>query len=167
MGQFSWMDCKNTSKQILGNVPATSYLLIPKEFGGGHLAEPCYQGYGCFGGEDVYEMIPQWNKEFIPEMIRRSKEGNWKNRISPITEQVLRNYYEGRNLTDGFMEDMSRYCCCELRWIGITMACYDQDNEALPYPIKVTYDQDAVYEDCRPSPADPDQGWLTGDEDED
>ena len=28
------------------------YVLIPKEFGGGHLVEHCYDGYGHFGGEE-------------------------------------------------------------------------------------------------------------------
>ena len=61
MGQFSWLDCK-TGEQILDNVERTSYLLIPKEFGGGHLVEKCYDGYGHFAGRDAYALVAQWNR---------------------------------------------------------------------------------------------------------
>lgn len=46
MGQFSWLDSV-TGEQVIDNRRRTSYLLIPQEFGGGHLEEPCYEGYGC------------------------------------------------------------------------------------------------------------------------
>lgn len=45
-----------------------------------------------------------------------------------------------------------------LREIGIAIACYDEQNEKLPYPIKITYDGTARYEDCRPSKSDEGQG---------
>lgn len=117
MGQFSWLDCK-TGEQVLDDVERDVYLLVPKEFGGGHIEEHCYDGYGRFGGRDAYALVAQWNK---PE-----------------------------------------YCCGddeEDRGVGIDIACYDWQNEKLKYPIKITHDPDAVYEDCRPSPSDPDQGW--------
>ncbi len=51
------------------------------------------------------------------------------------------------------------------RLIGIRIACYDEDNAKLKYPIKITHDPLAVYEDCKPSLSDPWQGWPM-DEDE-
>jgi hypothetical protein len=39
------------------------------------------------------------------------------------------------------------------------MACYNRDNFALEYPIKITHDERAVYEKCEPSEVDPNQGW--------
>ena len=41
MGQFSWLDCK-TGEQVLDNVRRKVYVLVPKEFGGGHIEENCY-----------------------------------------------------------------------------------------------------------------------------
>ena len=117
MGQFSWLDCMDGS-QILDDVYEDSYLLIPKEFGGGHILEQCYDGYGHFGGRDVYALVAQWNR---PDIC--------------VGEDVDRN-------------------------VGIHIACYDEQNASLRYPIKITHDPHAVYEDCPASPNDPNQGWL-------
>lgn len=147
MGQFSWLDCKS-QEQILDDVVRDVYLLIPKQFGGGHLKEKCYEGYGEFAGTDVYDLLPDWNKGMIPEIIRRSENGNW---ICPISEEDKENlmaFYNDQEIN------------CKKRHLGIIMGCYDKDNFALEYPIKITHNESAVYEDCRPSLSDPDQGWL-------
>lgn len=143
MGQFSWLDCIDET-QIKDDVHDDVYLLIPAKFGGGHIHETCYDGYGRFGGKDVYDLIPVWNKDMIPEIIRRYHNGTW---AAHINEKELLAYYNGEEIT------------CPLRYLGINMACYDEDNAALEYPIKITHNARAVYEDCRPSKSDPDQGW--------
>ena len=38
------------------------------------------------------------------------------------------------------------------------MACYDEDNFALKYPIKITTEE-MDYGDVPPSEVDPNQGW--------
>ena len=45
------------------------------------------------------------------------------------------------------------------REIGIAVACYDEQNARLKYPIKMTYDETAIYEGCKPSKGDPRQGY--------
>lgn len=122
MGQFSWLDCK-TGEQVLDNVERDVYLLVPKEFGGGHIEEHLYDGYGRFGGRDAYGLVAQWN---APDRCIGNDEAD--------------------------------------RYVGIEIACYDEQNAALRFPIKITHDPDAVYEDCRPSPNDPNQGWLMEDD---
>ena len=66
MGQFSWLDCEDGS-QIVDNKIADVYVLVPEEVGGGHIHERCYDGYGNFGGRDVYELVADWNRRYLKE----------------------------------------------------------------------------------------------------
>lgn len=68
MGQFSWLDCK-TGEQVIDNHPRDVYLLVPRQLGGGHIKETCYDGYGHFGGKDVYDLVAAWNRDFIPVVL--------------------------------------------------------------------------------------------------
>lgn len=170
MGQFSWLDCK-TKEQVLDNVPRKVYLLIPAAFGGGHIEEDCYDGYGRFGGQDVYELVLEFNKdrEQIEKIIRLHKEGKWRGRFDSNTDEQLDRYSRGLlKAGDNVAPDSSDSLVpFEPRELGIVLACYDEDNARLKYPIKITHDPDAVYEDCEPSLSDPDQGWLIVEDDTD
>lgn len=155
MGQFSWI-YSDTNRQLIDNRRADTYLLVPPPFQakyGKAIYESCYDGYGNFGRYDVYDLIPEWNKEMIPEIIRRIKNGTWKCRTSQCDIDNLQNYYEGKPIA------------CELRWLGIVMACYDEDNFALEYPIKITT-REMEYENVKPSESDPNQGWECSDDDD-
>ena len=52
------------------------------------------------------------------------------------------------------------------RDIGIDIACYDEQNEDIPYPIKIT-SKVMEYDSVSPSKSDPNQGWECNDEDDD
>lgn len=152
MGQFSWI-YSDTNKQVIDGRSADTYLLVPKKFQhkyGKSIYEGCYEGYGEFGGYDVYDLITEWNKEMIPEIIRRIKNGTWHCSADEKDINNLRNYYEGKEID------------CELRWLGIVMACYDEDNFALEYPIKIV-SKEMEYENVSASESDPDQGWESDD----
>lgn len=147
MGQFSWI-YSDTHRQLVANKSADAYLLVPRSFQekyGKTIYESHYDGYGNFGMYDVYDLIPEWNKEMIPEIIRRIKNGNWKCDAGKRDIENLRAYYEGREID------------CELRWLGIIMACFNEDNAALEYPIKITT-KIMEYENVAPSLNDPEQG---------
>ena len=148
MGQFSWLDCV-TGKPILDNVARTSYVLVPQQFGGGHISERCYDGYGHFGGYDIYDLVLVWNRKSIPNYVKLMKAGNWECSVSDQDIKDLMNYYKGKPID------------VEERDLGIILACYDEDNQRLQYPIKITYDSDVTYEECSYSPSDPNQGWGT------
>lgn len=148
MGQFSWI-YSDTNKQVINNKRTDTYLLVPKLFQkkyGKVIYEDCYCGNGRFGRYDVYDLIPEWNKGMIPEIIRRIKNGNWECDTNENDITNLQNYYEGKPIT------------CELRWLGIIMACYDEDNYTLEYPIKITT-RKMEYESVNPSKSDPNQGF--------
>ena len=154
MGQFSWI-YSDTNKQVIDDRRADTYLLVPKPFQekyGKSIYESCYDGYGRFGKYDIYDLIPEWNKEMIPEIIRRIKNGNWTCSTSEDGVANLQAYYEGKEID------------CQLRCLGIVMACYDEDNITLKYPIKITT-KEMEYEEVEPSLSDPNQGWESDDED--
>ena len=148
MGQFSWI-YSDTNKQLVDDKVADTYLLVPKAFQhiyGKAIYEGCYDGYGNFGEYDVYDLVAEWNKACIPEIIRRIKNGTWHCKVKDSDITNLRYYY------------MDEEFDCELRWLGIIMACYDEDNFALEYPIKIT-SKAMEYEHADASRTDPDQGW--------
>lgn len=154
MGQFSWLDCKDES-QIIDNIIDDVYVLVPRDFGGGHIKETYYEGYGDFGGRDIYELVAEWNRSIIPEVISEIKNGNWKCHTIEGDVQDLYNFYYYRKTVH------------EKRDIGIILACYDEDNIRLKYPIKITHDKNARYEACGYSKSDPNQGWPVVDDEED
>ena len=138
MGQFSWLDCVDGS-QVLDNTVADVYVLVPEEFGVGHIKETCYDGYGRFGGHDIYDLVVDWNYHFLEEYREDwSFQCNWLQNCSSVDEAL---------------KEMPK------REIGISIACYNEDNARIKYPIKITHDKNAVYEDCKPSLSDPNQGW--------
>lgn len=161
MGQFSWLDCEDGS-QILDDVNADVYVLIPQEFGGGHIHEGCYDGYGNFGDYDIYDLIVVWNREWIadnPDFVLPSSD--CKRLADYAWYEFLADEENDFNDIVGKWEDSEKGGAIwyELREIGIDIACYDEDNAAIRYPIKITHDQNAVYEWCAPSKSDPNQGW--------
>jgi len=152
MGQFSWLDCK-TNEQILDDVERDVYVLVPREFGGGHIKETCYDGYGNFGGHDIYDLVVDWNKKYLKHIVKEIN--TWKCDWDERSIEVLNDFLHGREavfLNNGNWK-------MEKRHFGITLACYDEDNTRLRYPIKITHDKNAVYEWCPPSKSDPNQGW--------
>ena len=162
MGQFSWLDCKDES-QILDDVTRDVFLLVPKEFGGGSVKETCYDGYGNFGGKDAYDLVADWNREWLsknPDHVLYS-------RNAPVSKcDWYEAYSDLSNDRETVVRSMTGYA--EWRGIGIDIACYDQDNASLRYPLKITHDPTAIYEFCTPSLSDPDQGWdMSGYDDDD
>ena len=157
MGQFSWLDCVS-GKQIVDDKVKDVYVLIPKEFGGGHIVEHCYDGYGHFGRHDIFDLVADWNRKDLSEN---------SNFVLPYSNEQIKNkdwyeFYADLNLTreevvEKTKEKSNRFF--EWRYIGIALSCYDEDNEALSYPIKITYDETAKYEWNAPSDSDPNQGW--------
>ena len=191
MGCFSWLDAI-TGKQIA--IGDEAYVLVPEDFRekyGRVIHTAYYDGYGRFGGHDVYELVAEWNREeldsrmleecpkkenygglwdFEKENLR--KEGKTEEEIREADEAKRDEYYEAArkewansafrlwDYRNGFTHEkmIELYGDDYLREIGIDIACYDEQNASLPYPIKISHDGTAVYEECRASLSDPDQG---------
>ena len=189
MGCFSWCDCITGEPVRIGSLRKV-YVLVPEKFGGGHIEETRYDGYGHFGLYDIYELVADWNRAFLSEQMlekapeRKAYIGLWAfeeeemkkaglsgKEIREADEKARDEYYERglkrydyrrkrledfKNLTEeGFFEKYGRD---GKREIGIDIACYDWQNATVPYPIKITYDEAAVYENCHASKEDDMQG---------
>ena len=103
-------------------------------------------GIFCWKIDDVSYL----SRKLIPVDVLRKCLLNWKLeewecRTDKDDIQNLQNYYEGKAIN------------CELRWLGIIIACYDKDNFVLEYPIKIT-SKEMDYDDANPSKRDPNQG---------
>lgn len=139
MGFFSWLT-GDTERSICniysGRKTFPVYILIPNEFGGKYFKEEHYGGYGVFAGQDIYELVADWNREFLsktPDFIIPSKN-------KKVSELEWYKLYSNLSLNKKDLEKEMKKLneCFEYRWIGIDIACYDQDNEALLNPIKIT-----------------------------
>ena len=125
MGFFSWMT--SDTNESIANVYSvkdvfTVYVLCPN---GDVIKEECYNGYGKFGGRDIYSLVAQWN---VPEKCK-DENGNW--------------------LPDD-----------ETRTVGINIACYEEQNACLRYPIKIVRNKALKYDNVSPCKPCPWQGYF-------
>lgn len=81
---------------------------------------------------------------------------HWDESFGTYKKVLLRNKDFANNVPDNVMKE--KYGRNYLREIGIDIACYDEDNAVLKYPIKITT-KEMEYEDVKPSLSDPNQGW--------
>lgn len=177
MGQFSWLYSDN-GKQMVDGKTADSYLLVPPPFQkqyGKFIEEECYDGYGHFDRYDVYDLVTEWNRAFLNEEMlikpKREQYGEEKYYQSAMeyferSVAVLKKYKSGAS-----DKEMNAYCSSIgyeygewKRSIGIFIACYDEQNAALPFPIKIT-SKPMEYDSVGASKGDPDQGWELHDDD--
>lgn len=57
MGVFSWF-CQDTGARIVNDRPMHVVMCDDK---GNQYIEECYEGYGVFGGKDLYELLAEMN----------------------------------------------------------------------------------------------------------
>ena len=166
MGCFSWLYA-NSGKPL--NEGMSAYVYCPDET---IIKEESYDNYGDFGGQDIYDLVADWNRAFLsrhPEYpviqhgLFKQADGSYTKKpakridsyfwykdyanLALTREEVVRN---AQKVNDTF----------EYRRIGIEIACYDDQNAWLPYPIKIASRPDCFEYDSLPaSQGDPNQGW--------
>lgn len=179
MGCFSWCT-SDTRKSIpcwitaFGDLPGTVYLLNP--FGEPY-KETNYEGYGEFGGRDVYELVVEWNRQHLtPDNIVKPERSSWESGergdvffASALNEYnvacaAIKEYAAGAS--DEYMKEQygaqlgyAGYADDWKRCLGIKIACYDEQHVKLKYPIKIV-EHPVAYEKAGISPSCPFQGWL-------
>lgn len=148
MGQFSWLYC-DTKKQVVVDKIKKSYLLIPKEFGGGKITESCYEGHGVFGHQDVFELVADWNREWVSKNPDLKTADGFK-----LSDNQWYPFYADLSLSKEQVIEK----WCKWRYIGIDLVSMDDINTWLKYPIKIAELETSVYEECEPSEDDPNLG---------
>ena len=132
MGCFSWMfaDTDNQYPLLIGK---PGYVLCPD---GKLIFESSYGGYGLFNEYDIYDLVVEWNRPYIKDYLKNKKDNylNWPDQLIEAiqisderAQQIIGNYY----LPGSYMISEWK------RNLGIEIACYDEDNAGLPYPIKI------------------------------
>ena len=162
MGFFTWTVANKTPKTTKFGFYSLSCTLRYDGYGAivcpdnTLIKESCYEGYGKFDGKDVYDLVADWNREKIPEIVKMDGFKMWnifsedpkhmellyafasddKDRLNKAIEAVAED-------SPYMREDWKRT-------IGILLAC--DNNHLLPYPIKIVDCQHPrPYDKLRPS----------------
>ncbi len=170
MGQFSWMYADTNNKEALLE-GGEAFLVLPN---GEYLHETDYDDYGNFDGQDVYELVAEWNRAYLAEHPEYEipehggipmPDGTFKK--FPDVRVDKYGWYKAYADLTKTKEEVELETDMPFRNIGIDIACYDDQNAKLPYPIKVCKYVPHRPEELPASEGDPNQGWGEPDEEED
>ena len=178
MGVFSW--CTSDTKKSIpccrpfGDLPGTVYLLNP--FGEPY-KETDYEGYGVFGEKDIYDLVVEWNREYLSaDNIRKPSRSNYEaGEQGDIYYEKAMSKYQAtcdaiiaykNGASDDFMKEHFGMQIAPWgdgsdwkRVLGISLACYDEDHVKLKYPIKIV-EHPMPYDEAGISPSCPFQGYF-------
>lgn len=166
MGCFSWMFADKNNKKSL-KIGHRGYILTPdNQFI--RTPEGGYEGYGEFFDNnkgkkvDVYELVVDWNRSSLLKVLDNVHEiiTDFDTMLAMLTEkgddvaeEFVKNEVEAGRAPKYLLSDWKR---C----LGITIACYDEDNQRLPFPIKiVSFKNCGNYEYLPASKRDDRQGF--------
>ena len=171
MGTFSWRFCDRPNKSL--RIGGEGYLLLPD---GTYLREPSYEGYGVFAGTDAYYLVAAMNREYMakhPEypvwqahlVNAADGKGGFKRKRAQriiISEYPWYSLYADLTILSEKFDELAKemkyrgFPMC-FRHIGVEIACYNEQNRRLPFPIKVA-SKPGFYQDWPASKDDPYQG---------
>lgn len=147
MGYYTWTDARRKPTPTKDGYDWLSKDKIPY---GGYAKVVCpddteiieyhYDGYGTFGGYDIYELVVDWNKEDLKEIFNRFDEKHFAYDFKKVAEMYADDVPE-EEITEYVKQLVGEDCYLVREWkreIGIAIACEDEDNDALKYPIKIT-----------------------------
>lgn len=178
MGKFSW--CTSDTRKSIPSVidayegaPGTVYLLNP--FGKPY-REDDYKGYGEFGSRDVFELVAEWNREYLSSAILEKPkipEGFYGEGVGAVHEMKLARYNAlcaaiedyAHGATDEQMETRHRAIFDVTlgpdwkRCLGIALTSSEERHVKLKYPIKIV-EKPCAYDKAGISPDCPRQGCI-------
>lgn len=185
MGCFSWLTADTEESIGLEGTSRhqTVFLLRPK--GRSPIKEEEYEGYGVFGGVEVYSLLAEMN---IPTKIIHGISDDEKRSLGIGLE--IGDYYYDKSKNKNWLvfHDYSilRFLLPENEKFEYFKGSYEtiipeygdtpnnlirervwerkKFSEFMKYPLKFSFDEEAVYEELPASKNCPDQGFLYDDE---
>ena len=119
-----------------------------------------YGGLYSFTREEL--LNEGYTKEEVDFFDKVSHAESWARGMKRY-ETSIRRLHDFKLLSDKEMRE--KYGDDYKRLIGIDIGCYDEQNAALKFPIKISHEP-AVYENCGPSNEDPNQGCFSYEDEE-
>lgn len=172
MGFFSWVT-SDTNESIPNTHSCRKtfpvYVLIPTEFGGGMIEEPSYEGYGDFGGRDIYDLVADWNRASIDAdaLIRPDRGDYARDQYGDVAydramERHRRNCSMFADFAGGADDAsmISKYGEDFRRTIGLLISFSDTYAAPVKFSIKIVKNPVLAYEGVSPSKICPFQGYF-------
>lgn len=155
MGYFTWTFANKRGKLRYDGI---GYIALPD---GTFIKENSYFGYGIFGTTDAYDVVTILNRPYLKDIFRdiKARKGEifGESYIVPVAEAYQNQGEEAaQKVADEMVKEgkIGQYFSKDWkRNIGIAIACDDDNNAALPYPLKITSTDHPgkPYEKLRPS----------------
>lgn len=150
MGYFTWTVANRKPKLNRYGTDYTSdskiryggpaYVFCPD---GTIIAELCYEGYGIFDGKDIYELVVDWNRDYLPSLMTSLHIVPGDNEKGLCYELAHALYKRLDNECLGIVQRyVAKGCVAPYlltdwkRVLGICIAC--EHNDKLPLPIKIS-----------------------------
>ena len=110
-----------------------------------HIEELHYEGYGIFDGQDIYDLVTEWNRPYLSDIFRQipeieKTESFWGHELRDMAEAYQHNDMEKVSYEILKLESCKGYPWIRDDWkrnIGIAIACEDEIHEIIPYQIKI------------------------------
>ena len=158
MGFFSWKFADVKQRLKIGREAYVPVAPCFHDTYGVQIHTHYYDGYGHFGKYDIYDLVADWNRKYLAENPSHYLPGQEEK----VSAASWYKYYADLSLSKKEIEELmskEEGYKWEYRYIGIHIACYNEDNASLEYPIKICkYAKNAVYDDLPASDRDPMQG---------
>ena len=108
------------------------------------IVEPAYDGYGIFDGKDVYELVVDWNRCYLEGIVNDILKNNpHKEKFYLDLAKIYseEGFEEAQTFADELVDSRQVGSYFKTDWkrcLGIFIACEEENNASLPYPIKIT-----------------------------
>lgn len=138
MGYFTWKFADDRRKKL--QYGGKGFIAMPD---GTFVGESRYDGYGMFGDVDAYDAVVDMNKPYLSEIFDALERRRGKDFVGAELRKVAEAYSAGDDETlkteVEALAERTPYLREEWkRNVGIAISCWDEDNSALPFPLKIT-----------------------------